>query len=327
MSLSAGYWRSLALIGFAIGAPAAAGYAGFLAFQQVTSGDTTWSWPPLAVAVAACVAQVVVLAGAWGCCLRAVRPPLDLRRAAVIHSFSLGWLARYLPLPSISPAGKLVVGLRAGYPPALVTAALVYQQVTQFLGVLLVPGFVLAAVLGLERLWLLPVIAAAITGGVAATVSLTSSGLLQRAALSLKIGGAHDLGRVTPPALFPPTILYVAGSLLACLSFHSVAVAVSSWPADAVGRSVFIFSTASAIGYLVPFLPSGAGVREGVILALLGPEIGTSAALTVAISARAVAVLVDSGLGALLGLHYVLAALRSRLRASRLPANVANRSA
>jgi hypothetical protein len=105
-------------------------------------------------------------------------------------------------------------------------------------------------------------------------------------------------------SLVPPFAFMVAAGLLAAFSFHIVAWTMTPWKFGDAGHAVAIFSIAALAGYLVPFVPSGAGIREAVIVALMAPFIGPAGALSVAIVARAVAVLVDVLVAALLGATY-----------------------
>jgi uncharacterized membrane protein YbhN (UPF0104 family) len=111
-------------------------------------------------------------------------------------------------------------------------------------------------------------------------------------------------------------LLFLASGVLGALSFHVVATALTDWPTSAIGRSIFVFSLASLAGYVVPFVPSGAGVREAVILGALGPTLGPGPALSVAVVSRAVAVLVDAALGGTIALAYLPRVLRRGFRSS-----------
>lgn len=57
--------------------------------------------------------------------------------------------------------------------------------------------------------------------------------------------------------------------------------------------SVCAYSLAAAIGVLVIFVPAGAGVREGVLIAVLAPVLTVDAALAIALVSRVVLILVD----------------------------------
>ena len=85
---------------------------------------------------------------------------------------------------------------------------------------------------------------------------------------------------------------------------------------DLLAPATGAFALAFVAGLLLVPLPAGAGIREGVLVAILGGSIGTSAALTVGLASRLVLVVVDLALAGLLGVPRVLRAMRARSRAS-----------
>ena len=72
------------------------------------------------------------------------------------------------------------------------------------------------------------------------------------------------------------------------------------------------FALAFVAGLLLVPLPAGAGIREGVLVAILAGSIGTSAALTVGLASRLVLVVVDVALATLLGVPRMVRAVRAR---------------
>ena len=81
---------------------------------------------------------------------------------------------------------------------------------------------------------------------------------------------------------------------------------------DLLAPTTGAFALAFVAGLLLVPLPAGAGIREGVLVAILAGAIGTSAALTVGLASRLVLVVVDVVLAGLLGVPSMLRALRVR---------------
>ena len=82
--------------------------------------------------------------------------------------------------------------------------------------------------------------------------------------------------------------------------------------ADLLAPTTGAFALAFVAGLLLVPLPAGAGVREGVLVAILGGTIGASAALTVGLASRLVLVVVDLLLAVLLGVPRMRRALPGR---------------
>jgi uncharacterized membrane protein YbhN (UPF0104 family) len=67
--------------------------------------------------------------------------------------------------------------------------------------------------------------------------------------------------------------------------------AESDWEKVCVAGAVFLFAT--VVGLMVPFAPSGLGVREGVIIALLTPVLGFTEAVALSALTRILTVSSD----------------------------------
>ncbi len=90
---------------------------------------------------------------------------------------------------------------------------------------------------------------------------------------------------------------------LACWSFNGLMVYVlmrqlAGHPQGSLLVSVGAYSLSWAVGFLAVFAPAGAGVREAVMVAVLGTRTTPATALTVALLCRALAVVADAAAGA-----------------------------
>jgi glycosyltransferase 2 family protein len=316
MTLRVQPWRSALVPTLYLAALGAAVWAALAARGRLEDLSVAWTarLPPIVLLL---TAQLAAMTIAWGLLLRAVDGAVRPSPWLVTRSFVLGWLIRYLPGVPASAAGRYVVCREAGYSTAAVTAALFYETLLQLGAGLLVPSAALAFWLGRTGLWLTPVAVAAVC---TLTAVAASPPVVTRLARRLRRAGMASADGFRPPPLrrlAAPFLAMAAGSFLAALAFHQIAVAITPLDGGDVGRAVFAYGLAGFVGFVVPLLPSGLGVREGLLVALLGPAIGHGDALTLAVVARAVPILFDAGLAAALALSVGGGAVRSRLAGGR----------
>jgi hypothetical protein len=116
--------------------------------------------------------------------------------------------------------------------------------------------------------------------GAAIAVAASAGVYLDEGRTSLRIGA-----RVIP--------LYAATWLLIGVSFWMTARAfVHVSPSD-VALYTGAFAAAWIVGLLAIYAPGGIGVREAVLVAILGPHIGSADALVIAVASRGVFTLAD----------------------------------
>lgn len=275
--------QAVAVGALVVGVAAAAG--------QLAANHRGWALDALAWAMVAMVFQVAMLAWAWRVLGAGWWP--EGEGLLWLRSFARGWVARYVPGPPTGPAGKLLALREAGMAPPAVAALLWVDQV---LG--LAAGVAAAAAMAVPafgREW------AAVAGlaGAAALLLVvvgTRPALVRWLSGRFGRGGMHEAAAISPRRAMVAFVAMTAAAVVAGLAFHVAAVVVSPWPLGRWEEGAAVFCLASMAGYVAPFAPSGAGVRESVIVALLGQELGVSAALAVAVVARAASVLVDAAL-------------------------------
>ena len=89
----------------------------------------------------------------------------------------------------------------------------------------------------------------------------------------------------------------VGGSfILNSLYFLGLALIIFSiveLPASVLPILVGIFCLANVVGFLTLFAPAGIGVREGILLLVLGPLVGAGMASVIAILARLIQTVAD----------------------------------
>lgn len=239
----------------------------------------------LLLAVTVTLAGLLLTAVLWRHLLAGLGSPVPQRDAAAI--FFVGQLGKYIPGSVWSFAAQAQLGRRQRVPArSSVAASSVFLLLHTFSGVAL--GSALAAAGALDTdlpqwLWAL----AAVAGVVA---------LLPPAVRPL---GSRIAGKDVTIA-FTARDLVVAGALmLGTWTAYGAALIVllpsSADPAAVVGA----FALSHAAGVLLVFAPAGLGAREGVLIALLGPAVGTAPAAAAALLARVVHTIADFGAAAI----------------------------
>lgn len=269
------------------------------------------SVPWLAVGVAAGAAGMVVIAVAWGHLLTVMghhRPPVR-----VASWYFVGEIWKYLPGGVWPILGRGEIARQHRVP-----RATAYTSVILSLALLYMAGMVVAAVLlPAELLWgEVPAVTVVILAALPAALVTLHPRLVH--------WGARHARRVKPdlevPVLsyrqmvvamgqYAPSWLLNGG--VTVIVAHAVAAGEGSWH-----RLLFAAVISWVAGFLVFFLPAGAGVREAVFIASAG--LADDTAITIAVVARLVFIAVDV-VGALVGRALEHRAERIRPRAAPAP--------
>ena len=159
-------------------------------------------------------------------------------------------------------------------PGILAGAALGARERSALWAIILVSTFVVAAVIFLRARWRVDM-TAAVRNFLSASLCL---------AVSLFLSGSSAYALLISIGAEPPHLLHVTGG----------------------------FALAWVTGFLTPGAPGGLGVRETVFVALLGPEVGASAALGGAILHRLVTAAVDAAAG-VTGYAWLASGARSKM--------------
>ncbi len=280
--------RGAALCGLALAVVAAV--------REVVLTPRTWALDALAWAAVVQAAQVAVLAWAWNRLGRASWA--EAPAGTAMRSFAAGWVARYVPGPPTGPAGKFLALREASLPADRIGVLLWMEQALQLGAAVVVPALLVVPALGRE--WL-PAALAGLVVGLAVALGGARPATVRWVARRLGRRGGGPEGWVAPADAGAAFVGMATATLLAGLAFHITAVVVSDWPLGRWVEGTLAFCVASLIGYLAPFAPAGAGVRESVLVAVLGSQVGSANALVAAVAARATAVVVD---GAFVGGYY-----------------------
>jgi hypothetical protein len=250
------------------------------------------------VASAAAGAGAMLLTGlSWRIVLAGLGSRLPLRPAMALYCAAQ--LGKYVPGSVWVVALQAELGRRHGISRAVMAMSYAVSLLVAVATGGLVGLLSLLAVGGQSVRAVAPV--AAVVGVLAAAV------MIRPRAANAAIGWfAGKVGRPLPSLDLP------GGALAAALATTTAAwllFGLHAWalarPLGATPALIAVITGAFALAFvagllLVP-LPSGAGVREGVLVALLSGSIGTPAALAVGVVSRFLLVVVDLALAAALG--------------------------
>lgn len=245
--------------------------------------------------------HLFLLASIWHCSLRF----LGVRRPwrETTRMWALAQLARYIPGGIWDVAGRMAMGMIAGYPKAALSVSILLEMVLQALSAALIFALTLP-------FWpRIPQLPGSLLWGFA-LIPIVIIALQPRLLNFLLV----RLARVTGRAFIPLPLRYGEVFLLLCLQsaarlvigtgFHLFIRSLDpSWGWEMWPVAAGSFAAAWLVGFLIVFVPMGIGVREGIIVILLAPFMPFAPANAVAVGFRLWIALRDAlfaGIGALL---------------------------
>jgi hypothetical protein len=257
-------------------------------------------WDLLGSGVAGALA-VLLTGSAWRVVLGGLGHPVPL--VPGMRLYTAGQLGKYVPGSVWVAAIQAELGRPLRIPRS--TSVLSY----------LVAVLVAVATGGLVGLLALLGTAGGEVGGLALALAgvgaLLALALVRPRAINAGIRwAARRLGRSLPEVAIPGRALAgafalsSAGWLLFGLHAWALARPLGAGAAD-LAEVTGAFALAFVAGLLLVPLPAGAGVREGVLVAILAGPVGTASALTVALVSRLVLVVVDVVLAGAFGVGRV----------------------
>lgn len=255
-------------------------------WRTLTTLPQSPEWVTLLGASAVWLASYVGLIVLWARSLRWWGA--ELRPRAALRIFFLGNLARYVPGAVWQFAGLAALAVEQGVSPAAMIGAVLVQQM-----VLLATGLILALVfapafLGSYAIALSPpVTAVACVAGLGALV-VGFPVAVPRLQRYLERVAKRPLP--LPRASLASFGAYVVASALGWVGYGTAfwlfarALLGAAAPGFVTASSAFVASYVA--GLIAVFAPGGLVVREAAIVAALGPRLGSSSALLLAIGSR-----------------------------------------
>ena len=267
---------------------AAIGYAVASQWTNVDAALRTLAWPSVALALLAALAGTLTSLMAW----RALLADEGYRLPPVVAGriFLVGQLGKYLPGSVWAIVLQMELGRRAGVPRARsFTASLAFVGLSLSTGLCVgLVGVPVLADASTDEVWLLlaalPIALIASAPAVLTRLMNLILGLARRSPLPRPLSWSGVLSA---------SAWLTATWTLFGLHLWLLANALGAPGWSGVSRCIGGFSLAMAAGVLFVFVPSGAGVREALIVAALAPVMPAGAALGIAVVSRAIFILAD----------------------------------
>lgn len=243
-----------------------------------------WSvrWSVIALSCLLLLGAYAYTAALWGVMVKEIGG-YEVAVVASLRVFFTANLARYVPGKVWQIAGLTFLARKEGVPAGTATGAAVLGQAFALAGATLVGAGVL-----LDRDWGQPVG----VGWAAAVVLALLVGATFPAALKGAMGLWFRAAKTEVPGGFHPDQafgvrwmgLHAVGWTLQGLAFWML---VRGCGLDlGVFQGVVAYSAGYVLGYVAVFAPAGIGVREGFLIAFLGPILGGADAVAIAVIAR-----------------------------------------
>ncbi|HEX4721502.1 MAG TPA: lysylphosphatidylglycerol synthase transmembrane domain-containing protein [Pseudonocardiaceae bacterium] len=261
---------------------------------------------PLA-AIAALGAVLVAMVAAmqiWRVLLAALGSPLPVRAAARV--VFVGQLGKYLPGSVWPVLAQMELATAHHVPRTRSATASVLTMLVSLLGGLLTALFTLPFVIGRSGgptpyLWTFvaaPVILAALHPRILNPILTALLKLARRPPLERPL-----TGRAISVALAWSLVSWVLYGLQIWLLATRIGVTDGSSTGTVLLLAAGGFAFAWSVGFLVVFAPAGAGVREVLLVALLGPVLGTGGATAIALVSRVLMTVGDLATAAVSAWH------------------------
>ena len=119
----------------------------------------------------------------------------------------------------------------------------------------------------------------------------------------------RSYSRVKPLALWGATLAILAGWFLFGLAFWLIGIAIHQMPLSRLPLFTFALATSFLVGLAIIIVPGSIGIRESIMVFILGPIIGGPVAVLIATLSRLIVTL--SEVVCALGLEFVTYRLRS----------------
>jgi len=221
---------------------------------------------------------------------RRPQPVLPLMRA-----FFYSWLGRYIPGTVPFLLMRVEMTQRLGYRRGPVAASLAYENVLQLATALALSFALLIAAMGrqvdtfaLYGLVLIPLGGAALLAHPSVLVPVLNMVARRLGREEIDPGSVLSLRSITTAVG-----LYALFVVLNGLGFYFALLALTPVGPEYLPAAIGIYNLAGVIGVLAVFVPSGLGVREGIIIALVSIEFPIEVAAAAAVLSRVAAVVAD----------------------------------
>ncbi len=250
-----------------------------LQWHAIETFDWRLSWLPFIGAV--CLFSLGPLAGgtSFWIILRDLAPAA--RFGASLWVWERSFAARYVPSGALTVAVRMLERERLGASRAQMLSATAYEQLVAAAAAAAV-SLAAFAVAGRKPPFVALVVLLAVVV-VAVPAQPVARWLVRRRRAGELLGGS---------VLIRSRVLVAAAALCACSWLVAGAAAwvfvgsLTAGPAPAFSFLLGAYTFAWLVGFVVPFAPSGLGVREATLIALLAPVLGAAPATALTVGLR-----------------------------------------
>ncbi|SDK26179.1 hypothetical protein SAMN05421874_106184 [Nonomuraea maritima] len=286
--------RRLSRVLLALAALAFLGYGLASNWHETTAAVGAMSpWAVLGAFAAVLLGQFFMLV-AWREILAGLGTRVPLRVAGRI--MFVGQLGKYIPGAVWAYAAMMDLGRDHGSPPRRTFATISLGLVVNLGVAISVAAATLGSLEAVREAWYLVLLVPVII------VCLHPKVLAWGLNLALRVARKEPLESVLPGRTVAVAVAWTSLGWLV----YGVHIWLLAGQADLYTVSTGAYAFAWATGILTVVVPAGVGVREGALVLVLGPIVGTPAALAVAIVSRLAFTLADAaaaGIAFLLGRH------------------------
>jgi uncharacterized membrane protein YbhN (UPF0104 family) len=250
-----------------------------LQWNAIESFDWRLSWLPFLGAV--CLFSLGPLAGgtAFWLILRDLAP--TARFGTSIWVWERSFAARYIPSGALTVAVRLLERERLGASKPQMLSATAYEQLV---AVAAAAAVSLAAFAAAGRRP--PVVAVVVLVGVL-VLTVPAQPVVRRWERRRQAAGRlPESVLLRTGVLVSATLLCATSWLVAGVAAWAFVASVTGGPTPSFSYLLGAYTFAWLVGFVVPFAPSGLGVREATLIALLAPVLGAAPATALSVGLR-----------------------------------------
>lgn len=255
-------------------------FAVALQWDAIRTFDWRLSWGPFVAAVLLFACGPLVGGVSFWIVLRDLAPGARIGPALWIWERSFA--ARYIPSGALTVAVRLVERERLGATRGQMLSATAFEHLVSMAGA---AGVSLAAFSASgERPPVVAIVVFAAVVAIASSARPAASWWGRRRARAGASGAVSIV--VGIPALVLALALCVLGWLVAGTAAWVFVEALTTGSAPAFHSVLAMYTLAWLVGFIVPLAPSGLGVREATMIALLAPTLGVAPATALTVGLR-----------------------------------------
>lgn len=239
---------------------------------------------------------VIVSGYLWGRIVNTLSTETTISYREYIRVHIGSWLQKYIPGQVSSFLGKLVWGIDHHYSKKMITTSFLYENIfllysSMLISIPIISFYSLDTVTQDYQQFILPGLILLLSG-----IVLHKKGfiiLINTILGFLKKENIPEQFVLSSRNVIQFVMLFTIPRILNGLGFVLIVFTHFSLTPETAVISFAAYILAGIIGILAFFVPSGIGVREGIIVLLLSPHLGTTNAILVSIYARFMTVIAD----------------------------------